>query len=563
VRRNNRTKVLAPVLSLAAGVAVLLPADTAHADTTTALQITSFYQIVADTAHSHLFISQGSSSQNHITVTNLSGKQVATIGGEDGVQGIAMSPDGKTLYAALGSSHAVSAINTATLTQTASYPIGNANTPVDVAVQSGKVWVSYNTGTAGTAAIGDIDLTANTPAFETQSATGGWYAAPELAADPHDTGVLVAAEPSMDPSSVASYDTSVDPATVRAQSGSFSNCENQRDLAVVPGGSEFILACGAPYAHYRYRAADLSQQGSYASTTYPDAVAIDANGDVAAGSVNGASPTDLYIYRPNGDTAVSTYNLVNSGGNLMPRGLAWSPDGSKLFAVLQATSTTYSLHVIDGPLLIKTPLTLSTGSSKFTYEPTVHVTAHLGTTKTNRTVSIYAQPSGSKSKTLLKTGKVDSSGNLTVSYKAAHSTTFSAVFSGDSQYRPASVTRVIYVRAKVSETLSGYYASRRTGGSTYRLFHRRALMHVHVTVRPNKSGQCLKFVLQEHYQGAWHGETTRCGTLSGSSKISVAIRLTQADLGYHYRIRADYIRSGKDTTNLSNDSTWQYFIVKR
>jgi len=422
---------------------------------------------------------------------------------------------------------------------------------------------SYNTGTPGTAAIGDINLTANAPAFETQSAMGGWYAAPELAADPHDTGVLAAAEPGMSPSSVASYDTSADPATVRAQSSSFTNCENQLDLAVVPGGSEFILACGWPYAHYRYSTADLSQQGSYASTTYPDAVALDAHGDVAAGTVNGASPTDLYVYHPNGDTAVNTYSLVSSGGNLMPRGLAWSPDGSTLFAVLQGTSTTYSLHVVDGPLLINTKLTLSTGSSKFTYEPTVHVTAHLGTTDTNRTVSIYAQPSGSKSKTLLKTGKVDSSGNLTVSYKAAHSTTFSAVFSGDSRYRPASVTRVIYVRANVSETLSGYYASTRIGGITYRLFHRRALMHVHVTVRPNKSGQCVKLELQEHYHGAWHGVTTRCGTLNSSSKISAAVRLTHANLGYHYRIRADYIRSSKDTTNLNNDSAWRYFIVKR
>jgi hypothetical protein len=42
------------------------------------------------------------------------------------------------------------------------------------------------------------------PAFQTQAAMGGWYAAPELAADPQDTGVLVAAEPGMSPSSVAS-----------------------------------------------------------------------------------------------------------------------------------------------------------------------------------------------------------------------------------------------------------------------------------------------------------------------------------------------------------------------
>jgi hypothetical protein len=111
--------------------------------------------------------------------------------------------------------------------------------------------------------------------------------------------------------------------------------------------------------------------------------------------------------------------------------------------------------------------------------------------------------------------------------------------------------------------LSNYYASRHIGGVTYRLFHRHALMHVNVTVRPNKSGQCIKFELQVHYQGAWHGETTRCGHLDASSKISIKVNLTRASLGYHYRIRADYVRSGKDTTNLSNNSAWKYFIVKR
>jgi len=560
---KNSAKALVPALALAFAAVGLLPTNIAEADVSTALQITSFYQIVADTAHNHLFISQGSSSQNHIVVTNLAGQQVSTIANQNGVEGIALSPDGKTLYAALGASHAVSAINTTTLVQTASYPVGNANTPLDVAIQSGKVWVSYDTGTAGAAAIGDIDLTANTPTFETQSAMGGWYAAPEIAADPQDTGVLVAAEPGLSPTSVASYDTTAEPATVRAQNASFTNCENQRDLAVVPGGSEFILACGWPYAHYRYSSADLSQQGSYASTNYPDAVAFDANGDVAAGAENGASPTDLFVYRPNGDTPVNTYNLVNSGGDLVPRGLAWSPDGSKLFAVLLSpTSTIYALHVMDDPLLISPQLTLNTGSSKFTYGATVHVTAHLGTTDTNRTVSIYAQPSGSTSKTLLKTGKVDASGNLTVNYKAAHNTTFSAVFSGDSHYKPASVTTAISVRAGISETLSNYYASTHIGGVTYRLFHRHALMHVDITVRPNKSGQCIKFELQVHYQGAWHGQTTKCGHLDASSKISIKVDLTHASLGYHYRIRGDYVRS-KDTTNLSNNSAWNYFIVKR
>ena len=562
MRNRGKWLIPAPIVALAVG---LLSATSAHADTSTLLPIASFYQIVADAAHGHLFISQGSSSYSHIIVTNLAGQKVTAIAGQDGVTGIALSPDGKTLYAALGSAHAVSAIDTATLKQTGSYPVGNANTPVDVAVQSGKVWVSYNTGTAGAAAIGDIDLSAKPPAFHPQAAMGGWYAAPQLAADPHGTGVLVAAEPGLSPASVASYNVSVNPVTVRAQLTAFNNCDNEADLAVVPGGAEFILACGAPYAHYRYSTADLSQQGSYASTTYPVAVAIDATGDVAAGTANGALvPQDLFVYHQDGDTPLSTYNLASSGGNLAPRGLAWMADGSKLFAVLQSSPSTYSLHVIDSPTLKSPSLTLTTGSATFAYKATVHLTAHLGPTHRNRVVAIYAQSFGSRSRTLLKTGKVNSLGDLTVSYKAQHSTTFSVAFSGDAYYAPKTATRAVYVRAKVSESLSGYYRSERIGRTTYRLYHRHNKLYVHVTVEPNKSGQCVKAQVQQFYQGAWQGNaTSRCGRLNSSSKFFGFLDLTHAGIGYHYRIRVDYIRSRKDTSNLGNDSAWQYFIVKR
>ncbi len=655
------------IVSLAGTACVLgvLPAGTAAAGTLTSLPITNFHQIVADTAHGHLFISQGSSSSaDEILVTNLAGQEVAEIAGQDGVTGIALSPDGSTLYAALATDHAVTAIDTTTLEQTASYPLGDTNTPVDVAVQSGKVWVSYNTGTSG-ASIGDIDLTAAQPAFETQAAMGPWSVAPELAADPQDTGVLVAAEPAVESPAVASYDVAVDPVTVRAQSGSFANCENLGDLAVAPGGAEFVLACGFPYAHDRYSTADLSQQGSYPSETYPVAVAFDASGVVAAGTGNDASDPDLYVYQPDATTPLNILNLNGPDGGLVARGLAWAPDGSQLFAVLETSPAAFTLDVVSSPTLTQstlslsgpssadvtkkvtltgslalstgsapatgtpvaitrslagststatfnvttaasggftvtdTPpgpgkytytasysgsatiaaatasqvvtvsllpvsLSLSTGASKYTYEPTVHLTAHLGTTYKNRTVSIYAQPAGAKARKLLKTAKVNARGEVTVSYKAPHNTKFSAVFSGDARYAAKTVTRTVEIRARVAESLSSYYSSERLGRITYRLYHRSALLHSRAVVSPNKHGECVEFEAEEYYQGTWYGNTaTGCAKLTKSSKAYATFNLTHADIGFHYRIRADYIRSSKDTTNLSSDGPWLYFIVER
>ena len=136
-----------------AGSAGTVPAGT--------LPITNFHEFVVDAAHGHLFFTQGYggidnfTKHNAITVTNLSGKLVATIGGQDNVQGIALSPDGSTLYAADEGDDAVSAISTTTLQETARYPLGTGNAPYGVAVQSGKVWVGYQ-GPAG-AFIGEID----------------------------------------------------------------------------------------------------------------------------------------------------------------------------------------------------------------------------------------------------------------------------------------------------------------------------------------------------------------------------------------------------------------------
>lgn len=232
------------------------------------------------------------------------------------------------------------------------------------------------------------------------------------------------------------------------------------------------------------------------------------------------------------------------------------------YAGSQATfpaSASIRVSVVRAP----TSLTLATGGTNFGYGSAIRVTARLGGTFRNRTVSIYARPIGSKGRRLLRTGTVNSSGELTVSYRAARSTTFSAVFGGDPQDAPKTVTRAAYIRARVSASIKGYYASKRIDGVLYRLFRSGALLDATGTVVPDKHGECLRFEVQEFFQGAWKANVrTPCVTLSKSSRAAQAFGLNQADIGYHYRIRAHYIRSATDKANLSADSAWLYLIVK-
>jgi YVTN family beta-propeller protein len=288
----------------------LVPASVAQADSGATLPIEGFDRIVADSAHGHLFISQGDyPGSSQILVTDMSGDKIAAISGQDGAMGMVLSPDGTTLYVALASNDAVSAISTTTLRQTASYPLGAGNSPVDVAVQSGKIWVSYNTATAGSAAIGDINLAASAPAFQPQAAMGGWATAPNLSADPGDTGILAAVvAPANEPTLAASYDVAADPPAVLAQADLGPDCGDSGDLAVLPGGAQVIVSCGD--SALVYSTADLSQAGSDATGGNPaDAVAADAKGDVASGGQSsGDGVPNLDIYPPGAATPVNTYD---------------------------------------------------------------------------------------------------------------------------------------------------------------------------------------------------------------------------------------------------------------
>jgi len=354
-------------------------AGSARADARTSLPpMPGFHQMLVDQSAGYLFLSEGTGAEqliqdgptpydaSGVVVTTLSGKYVTTLDAGNGVEGLALSADGKVLYAALSADGIVAAINVSSITPTTTLPtqkfwrLGAGEVPFDLAIQSGKLWVSFNPyqiGVSGLSQIGYFSLSAASPSFVVPSEiTDVWYAAPELAADPNNTGILIASDSQQDPAYVASYQVSGSKVITLAHEQRLldngnENCANEEDLAVVPGGSQLIMACGWPYAHYYYSTANLRLLGNYATNTYPNAIAMAPSaGIVALG--DGSSP-NIYVYKLGGANPLSVYNFGNDPTNtvtLADRGLALSPNGSVLYAVTTVgVGNTYSLNIFDNP----------------------------------------------------------------------------------------------------------------------------------------------------------------------------------------------------------------------
>jgi hypothetical protein len=687
-----RSRGVTALAVLAAAGMLALPAGAARAAQVTGVQaavpqataphLTGFHQIVVDDAEGYVFLSEGEDSypiegaadaSTALVVTTLSGAYVTTLDAGDGVEGLALAAGGGTLYVALAAKDAVAALDVASIggsspSQTL-YAMPSGSMPYDLVLQSGKLWVSYDGGSSSD--FGDFDLSVSPPAFTDGPFATPWNSAPDLGGDPSDTGVVVGSQNNISLAQTVVYDTSADPATAASSTpylgGPYTpaSCQWGLQPAVLPGGTEMVDACGAPAKLEIYKVTDLQTPiGAYGTGGLaPVAVADTASGTLAVGSSPGGASGQgsVYVYQPD-RTLVNVFRL-GSGVQLAARGLAWSADGSTLYAVtmtgsgstpsfglrvLRSAAVPASTLTLSGPgtaditkaLALSGKLTLSTGvalsrkavtvtrtetgstaTRKFTlttapngsfqlkdtppalgkytytavfagasgvlgtsaahvasvvkiptaltvtasgtdvnYQATATVTAHLGPTYTGRTVSIYAQVLGSSGKKLLRSGRVNARGELTASYRAQHSTTFSVVFAGDARYAPRTASRAVYVRAQVTASLSGYYG---INGSGYALYHAASRLKIASSVAPDKHGQCVQFAVQEYYQGAWQPlQYTSCVTLSKSSSATTTFNLTQADKGYPYRIRANYLRSASDRSNLDADSSWRYFRVE-
>ncbi|MFI9719354.1 hypothetical protein ACIHFE_06815 [Streptomyces sp. NPDC052396] len=435
VRRFNSTLA-------AAGVALLLAISTpaAHADGRSKLPITGDLpqgEMVVDGVHHQVFISDPKTSS--VVVTDYNGRLLKRITSETSANGLALSPDSGTLYVALTEVDSISLIDTATLQEKDRHDTGVS--PKYLAFTGGKLWFSYEAHVQGN--LGSMAPTGPWPKVSLDQADGvAWDHAPRLTTAPAaDRGLLVAQGDDYERRERAVYDVSSGAARQRAHRKETTG--GRLFNALSPDGKE-IAATDGDDGLTALRASDLTPSGTTRKLAGKEelrSVAFAPDGALAVGSAHGAQ-----VFRPGDREPVRKYS-VGDGDWVQPRGLAWAPDGSKLFVLTTGSfDNDLVLRTIDGPARQNTQLRLGV-SGKASLDRKLALRGSIGTSFNGwseevRVELIRTDAASPKGKSLgvrtVRPGLLDRGFDLADVPRVGGKVTYTLRFAGDRTHAPAS-----------------------------------------------------------------------------------------------------------------------------
>jgi hypothetical protein len=523
----RRTTALSAALSAALLTAgVLVPGGAAHADTWHALGLSSYDDMVVDQAHGRVFVSGGA-----LVTANLSGAVTGTVSGISSARQMALTPDGSALVVANGDGLTV--VNAATATVQRTIPTGPNSCPDAVAPASGLMFFTYGDCTGGTRGLGAVDLATDTITRGLDAGTTFWDGA-QLVAVPAAPAML-AARLGDELTILDTTGGATPTSTVRATSSAADS--NFQDLALTPDGSKVVTASGGTYHHQVFSTTDLSHVGDYSTDAYPNSVAVRASDGYVAAGIDGSYDPDVWFFQQGASAPGKKvdWGVVGNPGDsrqLMQGGLAFGAKNA--YAVTgDVYGDVLTLRTIyTGPAA---SMSVSTNASSYAYNGTATVTARLLSHTTSRTVSIWAAGAGS-SKRLVRTGTVDSAGNLTVKVTGlTRNTTFSATFDGDDNFSAGSASRAVKVAGRTTMTST---STARKG--SYHLFKAGSKPVITGTVSsPNPNG-CVRVAGQRLVGKVWRTfDSISCLRLSSASKFAVRL-LGSYPPGTRVRVRATF-----------------------
>jgi sugar lactone lactonase YvrE len=337
MRGGRRLAILGGLAAMVGGqvVGFQTAARAATPDVVVTPPLTAFTDMVVGGPGNRVFLAGGGS--NGVVVRAADGASVATIANESGATSLALSADGSRLFVALRTLNAISVIDTTSLAEVSRISTGSSTCPTSLAVASAKVWFGY--GCASTGNIGVLDMTGPTVSLGLLSPSP-FLTPPALRSSAAKPDLLVAGELQTSPGSLWLVDiTSGSPVltTSKALQGQL------RDLSLSLDGTQVVAAQDAGLdwqSHPSFSTTDLAPGPVYGTNDEGKAVALTTAGVVAAGYESVYLSNDLLIQRADA-TLIRTYDFGSASTTssiLASRGLAFSPDGSVLYAVTTASN---------------------------------------------------------------------------------------------------------------------------------------------------------------------------------------------------------------------------------
>jgi YVTN family beta-propeller protein len=279
--------------------------------------------MVVDAARGRVFVSHP--FEGRVTALNLDGDVVGSVTGLVRPFGLALV--GAKLYVALVGSNAIGVIDTTTLAVT-TLAAGNIS-PGLIAAAGGYLWA-----TTGDCLHNDDVLLRVTPSDGT---TKAYHLAQQagtcvgLAADPVDPTTLLMWSAGSS-SRVTTYDVSTDPPTV-VTTRQLDQLDHPQGLTVLPDGQTFVATSDAAGGFFEVGLDDLQPTGLVRPLAAPVAVAATSGaGGLVAGSARGEDGgSAIVVYPLRGAQPLYEWHTDRS---VVSRGLRFSPDGSRVFAVV-------------------------------------------------------------------------------------------------------------------------------------------------------------------------------------------------------------------------------------
>jgi hypothetical protein len=441
-RKLGASTVVAALLgttALAAGTAA-----PALADSSKILPIKSVGDVVVDGVHQRVLISDPAGDK--IVATTYDGTVVASHPVNNPTT-LALSADSGQLYATSPDGLAIFALDTGTLAQTAKYPTGGV-TPFDVAVAGGKLWFTYSGN------LGSVDLSAETPAAALAQGGTGWQGSAELASAAADVNRL----------GIAAYDriSILDVADGTAKTVATTDTFDPiADMAISPDGTTIATVTPGDYVVTLRDAEDLGAKRTLPIEAYPEAVDIATDGTIVGGSFSWYSP-DLHIFTPDGTAMVRQYDFPNTGNSsgadeLQQRGVAFEPDGTRLFAISKNTFDAFSLRTYTEPKKSLPALKLA-GPAKATRAKPLTVTGTLTASvplPAGTPVTVTRTDLESPSGKALGTRTTGTNGTFTITDTppAGGKVTYRASYAGDANHSAVAASKAIEV-SRTAVTLS-------------------------------------------------------------------------------------------------------------